>query len=70
MAHDLNNILSGIINYPELILLHLPEKSPLRPSVQAMHESGLRASEVVEDLLTIARGVAITKEIYQPERHR
>ena len=63
VAHDLNNILSGIINYPELILLHLPEKSPLRPSVQAIHESGLRAAEVVDDLLTIARGVAITKEI-------
>ena len=63
VAHDLNNILSGIINYPELILLHLPQESPLRPSIQAMHESGLRAAEVVEDLLTIARGVAITKEI-------
>ncbi len=63
VAHDLNNILSGIINYPELILLHLPEDSPLRSSIQAIHESGLRAAEVVEDLLTIARGVAITKEV-------
>ena len=30
VAHDLNNILSGIINYPELLLLDLPEDSPLR----------------------------------------
>ena len=63
VAHDLNNILSGMINYPELILLHLPEDSPLQKPVKAIHASGLRAAEVVEDLLSIARGVAINKEI-------
>ena len=31
VAHDLNNILSGIISYPELILMELPEGSPLTP---------------------------------------
>ena len=30
VAHDLNNILSGIVSYPELLLLDLPEDSPLR----------------------------------------
>ena len=30
VAHDLNNILSGIVSYPELILLDLPENSPLK----------------------------------------
>lgn len=63
VAHDLNNILSGVINYPELILLHLPEDSPLQKPVKSIQASGLRAAEVVEDLLTIARGVAINKEI-------
>lgn len=62
VAHDLNNILSGIVSYPELMLLHLPEESPLQKHVRFIRESGLRAAEVVEDLLTIARGVAITKE--------
>ena len=62
VAHDLNNILSGIVSYPELILLHLPEDSPLKKPIKAIQESGLRAAEVVEDLLTIARGVAISKE--------
>ena len=63
VAHDLNNILSGIVSYPELILLHLPEDSPLRKPIKAMQESGMRAADVVSDLLTIARGVAITKEV-------
>ena len=62
VAHDLNNILSGIVSYPELILLHLPEDSPLKKPIKAIQESGLRAAEVVADLLTIARGVAISKE--------
>ena len=63
VAHDLNNILSGLVSYPELILLHLPEDSPLKKPIKAIQESGMRAADVVEDLLTIARGVAITKEI-------
>jgi hypothetical protein len=25
VAHDLNNVLSGIVSYPELILMDLPE---------------------------------------------
>jgi hypothetical protein len=29
VAHDLNNILSGIVSYPELILMDLPEDSKL-----------------------------------------
>jgi len=63
VAHDLNNILSGLVSYPELILLHLPEDSPLKKPIKAIQESGMRAADVVEDLLTIARGVAITKEV-------
>ena len=30
VAHDLNNILSAMISYPELMLLNLPEESPMR----------------------------------------
>ncbi|MBU1566446.1 MAG: response regulator [Proteobacteria bacterium] len=62
VAHDLNNILSGIINYPELLLLQLPPDSPLRKPLGQIHDSGKRAAKVVADLLTIARGVAAVKE--------
>lgn len=62
VAHDLNNILSGIINYPELLLLQLPPDSPLRKPLSEIHQSGKRAARVVADLLTIARGVAATRE--------
>jgi len=62
VAHDLNNILSGIVSYPELLLMDLPEDSPLRKPIEVIQESGMRAADVVEDLLTIARGVATGKE--------
>ena len=63
VAHDLNNILSGIVSYPELLLMDLPENSPLRKPMETIRESGMRASDVVADLLTVARGVAMVKEV-------
>ncbi|MCP4579290.1 MAG: PAS domain S-box protein, partial [Deltaproteobacteria bacterium] len=62
VAHDLNNILSGIVTYPELLLMDLPGDSPLRRPIKTIQESGMRAVDVVADLLTIARGVATGKE--------
>ncbi len=62
VAHDLNNILSGIINYPELLLLQLPPESPIRKPLADIRESGKRAARVVADLLTLARGVAAVRE--------
>jgi signal transduction histidine kinase len=62
VAHDLNNVLSGIVTYPELILYDLPEDSKFREPMITIMESGLRAVAIVQDLLTVARGVAITKE--------
>jgi PAS domain S-box-containing protein len=55
VAHDLNNILSGIVCYPELILWELPDTSPLRKKVLAIQQSGNKAAAVVQDLLTLAR---------------
>lgn len=61
VAHDLNNILSGIISYPELLLLDLPEDSPYRKPILTIKKSGEKAVAIVQDLLTLARrGVAVT----------
>ena len=62
VAHDLNNILSGIVGYPDLLLMQLPEDSELRKPLQVIQESGQRAAEVVADLLTVARGIASQRE--------
>ena len=62
VAHDLNNILSGIVSYPELLLMDLPENSPLQKPIKTIQEAGKRAADVVADLLTMARGVATEKK--------
>ena len=62
VAHDLNNILSGLVSYPELLLLDLPDDSPLRSPIKTIENSGKRAAAIVQDLLTLARrGVAVSK---------
>jgi PAS domain S-box-containing protein len=62
VAHDLNNILSGIVSYPELLMLELPEGSAMRRSIEIIRNSGQKAAAIVQDLLTMARGAAIAKE--------
>jgi signal transduction histidine kinase len=64
VAHDLNNILSGLVSYPDLIMMDLPEDSPLREPLLTIKRSGERAAIIVQDLLTLARrGVAISEVI-------
>ena len=62
VAHDLNNILSSIINYPYLIMMDLPEDSKLMRPLKTIQDSGERAAAIVQDLLTLARRGVTKKE--------
>jgi PAS domain S-box-containing protein len=55
VAHDLNNILPSLISFPDVILMDLPEDSPLRKPVLSIKRSGERAAVIAQDLLTLAR---------------
>jgi PAS domain S-box-containing protein len=62
VAHDLNNILSGIVSYPELLLLDLPGDSPMRSPIETIQDSGKKAAAIVQDMLTLARrGVDVSE---------
>jgi CheY-like chemotaxis protein len=62
VAHDLNNVLSGLVSYPELILMDLPAESPLQKPIRTIQQSGERAANIVQDLLTLARrGVSVAE---------
>ena len=64
VAHDLNNVLSGIVSYPDLLLIDLPTDSPLREPLKSIKKSGERAAAIVQDLLALARrGVMVKKVI-------
>ncbi len=64
VAHDLNNILSGLVGYPELLLLDIPEGSETRMIVETIRDSGEKAAAIVQDMLTLARqGLAVADVI-------
>ena len=63
VAHDLNNILSGIVSYPDLILIDLPGDSPLKKPILTMQQSGQKAAAIVQDLLTLARRGVVGTEV-------
>jgi len=63
VAHDLNNILSSQVSYPDLILMDLPENSPLRKPILTIQDSGKKAAAIVQDLLTLARRGVVASEI-------
>jgi signal transduction histidine kinase len=55
VAHDLNNILPSLISFPDVILMDLPEESPLRKPILSIKRAGERAAAIAQDLLTLAR---------------
>ena len=63
VAHDLNNVLSGIVSYPDLLLMDLPTESPLRAPIETIKNSGEKAATIVQDLLTLARRGVSTSEV-------
>jgi PAS domain S-box-containing protein len=58
VAHDLNNILSAVVSYPDLLLLNKNLDEKMRKSLELIQESGQRATAIVSDLLTVTRGIA------------
>lgn len=63
VAHDLNNVLTAIIGYPDLLLTGLPADSPLRGPLLTIQKSGEKAAAIVQDLLTLARRGVIVKDV-------
>lgn len=55
IAHDFNNILFPILGYTELLLMEVPDDSPLRNSLQEILAGATRARELVTQILTFSR---------------
>ncbi len=63
VAHDLNNILAGVVSYPELLLMQISQDSPLRKPMLTIQKSGEKAAAIVQDLLTLTRRRAAVTEV-------
>ncbi len=56
IAHDFNNILSLIIGYTEIALSdELPEGAAAKSSLEEVHKAGLRARDLVKQILAFSR---------------
>lgn len=63
IAHEFNNILSIIIGNNELVMEDLPEWSLARKSTEEIRIAGLRARDVVKQLLTFSRQDNTAKKV-------
>ena len=55
VAHNLNNILGPMVNYPDLIAKNLPPDSALRQDLKIIKNSAHKAVDIIRDLLTLGR---------------
>jgi len=55
VAHDLNNLLTPVIGYSEMLGEHLVEGDDPREFVEAISKAGLRARDLVRQLLAFGR---------------
>lgn len=56
VAHDLNNVLSGVTTYPEMLLLNMDKDDPMYEPLSIILRSGQKAAEIVKDLSTLSKG--------------
>ena len=55
VAHDLNNMLSPILGYSELLLMDTPKHDPRKEALQQIRKAGVGARELVHQLLAFSR---------------
>lgn len=67
LAHDLNNILTVIAGYADMVIDNLPAASPLRADIGEIQLAGERASTLIRQLLTFSRADDSTADLISPD---
>ena len=62
VAHDLNNILAGIVSYPDLLLQQVEPQSMMYRQLQLIQNTGYKAAAIVQDMLTLGRRAVISQD--------
>jgi signal transduction histidine kinase len=62
VAHDLNNILAGIVSYPDLLLQQVDSQSLIYSQLQLIQTTGYKAAAIVQDMLTLGRRAVISQD--------
>jgi len=62
IAHDFNNILTAIVGFTELSLENLQKTDPIRGDLELVLESGMRATDLVKQILTYSRQTELERK--------
>jgi signal transduction histidine kinase len=62
VAHDLNNILAGIVSYPDLLLRQVDPGSMMYRQLQLIQKTGYKAAAIVQDMLTLGRRAVTSQD--------
>ena len=68
IAHDFNNILTGILGNISLAMLSTPQQGQVSRRLSEAEQATLRARDLVQQLLTFAKGGAPVKEVASLEQ--
>jgi signal transduction histidine kinase/CheY-like chemotaxis protein len=63
VAHDLNNVMLGIVTYPDYLLSGMHPDDKLFKPLVTIREAGQKSAAIVEDLLTLARRGVTTTDV-------
>ncbi|MFN2353122.1 MAG: response regulator [Desulfopila sp.] len=63
VAHDLNNILTAIVSYPDLMLARMEPSNPYYIDIQKIQAAGKHAAAIVSDLVSITRSGECTTTV-------
>ena len=55
IAHDFNNILAAMMGYTELALYNVPEDMPIKNHLEQVLKSGVRAKNLIQQILSFSR---------------
>ncbi len=68
LAHDFNNILATMLGYTDMVMEEADRKSREYGYLAKIKASGMKAQEIIRQLLTFNRGIEPEKEMINPLR--
>lgn len=63
IAHELNNPLSGILSFSQILITEVPKNDPIYPDIFLIEKTAQRCREIVQNLLGFARKTKKSDEI-------
>ncbi len=69
MAHHLNNLMTVVTGYCELLLTRIPAADSLRPEIEKVRQAGERASDLTRELLAFSRRQLLRPQAVEINRY-